>query len=241
MVSKKQKEETAKVNILWKIPMFNFLDQEALDALLALTETETYGKGEYIFMECDASRKLYIVTRGEVKMLKQTESGREMIIELAYPGDIFGEEAVFDGKPYPLTAQCLEDCEVLSIKRSDFFDFLRDNPDLALEFITEFASRLRLAQDSIRALAAERVEWRVGRVLNLLSARVGQKGPDGVSINLPITRQDIADMAGTTVETTIRVISHLKKLGICDTVKGKIVIIDPDQLGNMVREGCVQP
>ena len=221
--------------------MFNFLDEAALDALLAMTETETFSKGEYIFMECDASRKLYIVTRGEVKQLKQTESGREMIIELAHPGDIFGEEAVFDGKPYPMTAQCLEDCEVLSINRSDFFDFLRVNPDLALEFITEFAQRLRLAQDTIRALAAERVEWRVGRVLNMLAQRAGEKGPDGVSINLPITRQDIADMAGTTVETTIRVISHLKKLGICDTVKGKIVITDPEGLGNMVREGCVQP
>jgi CRP/FNR family transcriptional regulator, nitrogen oxide reductase regulator len=237
----KKKEDESKVNILWRIPMFNFLDQEALDKLLAMTESETFAKGEYIFMECDASRKLYIVTRGEVKQLKQTESGREMIIELAHPGDIFGEEAVFDGKPYPLTAQCLEDCEVLSINRSDFFDFLRANPDLALEFITEFAQRLRLAQDTIRALAAERVEWRVGRVLNMLAARSGEKGPDGVSINLPITRQDIADMAGTTVETTIRVISHLKKLGICDTVKGKIVITDPEQLGNMVREGCTQP
>jgi len=230
----------AKVNLLWKIPMFSFMDREALDRLYALAEPRSFGKGEYIFMECDPPRELYIVTRGEVKMLKQTESGREMIVELAYPGDIFGEEAVFDGKPYPLTAQCLEDCELLVVSRSDFFDFLRENPDLALEFITEFARRLRLAQDTIRALAAERVEWRVGRVLNLLAARVGQKGPDGVSINLPITRQDIADMAGTTVETTIRVISHLKKLGICDTSKGKIVITDPEQLGNMVREGCVQ-
>ncbi len=60
-------------------------------------------------------RELYIVTKGEVKLLKQTEGGQEMIVELAYPGDIFGEEAVFDGKPYPLTAQCLEDCELLSI------------------------------------------------------------------------------------------------------------------------------
>ncbi len=233
-------KDDLKLNILWKVPMFSFLEKEALDRLYSLTEPRSFDKGEYVFMECDPPRELFIVNSGEVKLLKQTEGGQEMIVELAYPGDIFGEEAVFDGKPYPLTAQCLEDCELLAISRSKFLEFLRENPDLSLEFITEFARRLRIAQDTIRALAAERVEWRVGRVLNMLASRVGEKGPDGISIKLPITRQDIADMAGTTVETAIRVISHLKKMGICDTVKGKIVITDPEQLGNMVREGCIQ-
>jgi len=235
------RDDEVRLNVLWKIPMFSFLEKEALDRLYSLTEPRSLSKGEYVFMECEPPKEVFIVTRGEVKLLKQTEGGQEMIVELAYPGDIFGEEAVLDGKPYPLTAQCLEDCELLAIPRGKFLGFLRENPDLALEFIAEFARRLRLAQDTIRALAAERVEWRVGRVLNMLASRVGERGPDGISINLPITRQDIADMAGTTVETTIRVISHLKKLGICDTVKGKIVITDPEQLGNMVREGCVQP
>ncbi len=229
---------SSKVNILWKNPLFEYLEADQLDRLYSLCATESYPKGEYIFLECDPPRKLYVVVRGEVKLLEQTDDGREMIVEMAYPGDIFGEEAIFDGQPYPLTAQALDDVEVLSITRADFFSFLRDNPDLALEIITELGARLREAQNTIRALAMERVEWRIARVLLMLSRKAGTVSADGVSIDLPLTRQDIADMAATTVETTIRVLSNFKKLGLVDTEKGKIVLRDKKRLDEMVSEGC---
>lgn len=229
-----------RVNIFWKIPMFEFLEAEELDRLYSLCTTERFAKGEYIFMECDPPRNLYVLVRGEVKLLKQTDDGREMIVEMVYPGEIFGEEAVFDGQPYPMTAQALEDVELLSISRADFFSFLRDNPDLALEIINELGQRLRQAQNTIRALAMERVEWRVARVLLMLARKAGVKGKEGVSIDLPLTRQDIADMAATTVETTIRVLSNFKKLGLVDTEKGKIILRDRKRLEEMVTEGCAQ-
>lgn len=229
-----------KVNIFWKIPMFEFLEAEELDRLYSLCSRERFAKGDYIFLECDQPRSLYVLVKGEVKLLKQAEDGREMIVEMVYPGEIFGEEAVFDGQPYPLTAQALEDVEVLSISRADFFSFLRDNPDLALEIITELGSRLRQAQNTIRALAMERVEWRIARVLLMLARKAGVAGKEGVSIELPLTRQDIADMAATTVETTIRVLSNLKKLGLVETGKGKIILRDRARLEEMVREGCAQ-
>jgi len=229
-----------KVNIFWKIPMFEFLEAEELDRLYSLCSRERFTKGDYIFLECDQPRSLYILVKGEVKLLKQADDGREMIVEMIYPGEIFGEEAIFDGQPYPLTAQALEDVEVLSISRADFFSFLRDNPDLALEIITELGSRLRQAQNTIRALAMERVEWRIARVLLMLARKAGVTGKGGVSIELPLTRQDIADMAATTVETTIRVLSNLKKLGLVETEKGKIILRDRAKLEEMVSEGCAQ-
>jgi len=235
-----EKGDASKVNIFWKIPMFEFLEAEELDRLYSLCNTERFAKGDYIFLECDQPRNLYVVVKGEVKLLKQTEDGRETIVEMAYPGEIFGEEAVFDGQPYPMTAQALEDVELLSISRGDFFSFLRDNPDLALEIITELGTRLREAQNTIRALAMERVEWRIARVLLMLSRKAGVKEADGVSIDLPLTRQDIADMAATTVETTIRVLSNLKKLGLVETEKGKIILRDRAKLEEMVSEGCAQ-
>ena len=233
-----KKDDTSKVNIFWKIPMFEYLDAEELDRLYSLSTIEKYSKGDYIFLECDAPRNLYVVEKGEVKLLKQTEDGRETIVEMAYPGEIFGEEAIFDGQPYPLTSQALQDVELLSITRSDFFAFLRDNPDLALEIITELGERLREAQNTIRALAMERVEWRIARVLLMLSRKAGVTEEDGVSINLPLTRQDIADMAATTVETTIRVLSNFKKMGLVETEKGKIILLDKKHLEEMVSEGC---
>ncbi|MBC7229792.1 MAG: Crp/Fnr family transcriptional regulator [Actinobacteria bacterium] len=236
-----EKGDASRVNIFWKIPMFEFLEAEELDRLYSLCTTERFAKGEYIFLECDQPRNLYVVVKGEVKLLKQTDDGRETIVEMAYPGEIFGEEAVFDGQPYPMTAQALDDVELLSISRGDFFSFLRDNPDLALEIITELGARLREAQNTIRALAMERVEWRIARVLLMLSRKAGVKEADGVSIDLPLTRQDIADMAATTVETTIRVLSNFKKMGLVDTEKGKIILRDRKHLEEMVSEGCRQP
>ncbi len=236
-----EKGDSSRVNIFWKIPMFEFLEAEELDRLYSLCSTERFAKGDYIFLECDQPRNLYVVVKGEVKLLKQTEDGRETIVEMAYPGEIFGEEAVFDGQPYPMTAQALDDVELLSISRSDFFSFLRDNPDLALEIITELGARLREAQNTIRALAMERVEWRIARVLLMLSRKAGVMEEDGVSIDLPLTRQDIADMAATTVETTIRVLSNFKKMGLVDTEKGKIILRDRKHLEEMVSEGCRQP
>lgn len=236
-----KKDDASKVNIFWKIPMFEYLEAEELDRLYSLCSAERFSKGDYIFLECDQPRNLYTVVNGEVKLLKQTEDGREMIVEMAYPGEIFGEEAIFDGQPYPMTAQALSDAELLSISRTDFFTFLRDNPDLALEIITELGTRLREAQNTIRALAMERVEWRIARVLLILSRKAGTVEADGVSIDLPLTRQDIADMAATTVETTIRVLSNFKKMGLVDTEKNKIVIRNKSALEDMVSEGCQQP
>jgi CRP/FNR family transcriptional regulator len=236
-----KKGDSSRVNIFWKIPMFEFLETEELDRLYSLCSTGRFSKGDYIFLECDQPRFLYVVVKGEVKLLKQTEDGREMIVEMAYPGEIFGEEAVFDGQPYPMTAQALADVELLTVTRTDFFAFLRDNPDLALEIITELGARLREAQNTIRALAMERVEWRIARILLILSRKAGVTQADGVSIDLPLTRQDIADMAATTVETTIRVLSNFKKMGLVETEKGKIILRDKKQLEDMVSEGCSQP
>ncbi|OFW56291.1 MAG: hypothetical protein A2V52_05035 [Actinobacteria bacterium RBG_19FT_COMBO_54_7] len=232
--------EAAEANIFSKIPMFEFLEVGELQRLRSLCDVAKCAKGDYIFLECDSPHNLYIVSSGEVKLLKQTEDGRETIVEMAYEGEIFGEEAIFDGQPYPMTAQALSEVELLSISRSDFFSFLRDNPDLALEIITELAARLREAQNTIRALAMERVEWRIARILLMLSRKAGVVQEDGVSIDLALTRQDIADMAATTVETTIRVLSNFKKLGLVDTEKGKIILRDKNQLDNMVSEGCRQ-
>ena len=86
----------------------------------------------------------------------------------------------------------------------------------------------------------ERVEWRIARVLLMLSRKAGIKEADGVSIDLALTRQDIADMAATTVETTIRVLSNFKKMGLVETEKGKIILLDKKHLEEMVSEGCTK-
>ncbi len=141
---------------------------------------------------------------------------------------MFGEVAVFENKPYPASAQTVAETKVAGIRREDFLSFLANHPQVALRIINVLAGRLRDAQGRLRDLAGERVEQRLASVLLMLSAKL--------SLTLPFTRQEIADMTGTTIETAIRVMSRLKSRGIIRSVRGKVIILDEEKL-RLLSEG----
>ncbi|MBA7661103.1 CRP-like cAMP-activated global transcriptional regulator [subsurface metagenome] len=163
-----------------------------------------------------------------MKVVKHSSSGREFIIAFFGPGEMFGEVAVFENKPYPASAQAIAETRVLGIKREAFLSFLADRPQVALRIISVLGGRLRDAQSRLRGLASERVEQRITQILLMLSARLGS--------TLPFTRQEIADMAGTTTETAIRVMSRLRQGKIIRSVRGKIIILDETKL-RLLSEG----
>ena len=144
---------------------------------------------------------------------------------------MFGEVAVLENKPYPASAQAVDETRVLGIRRQDLTSFLAHRPEVALRIIGILGGRLRDAQGRLGDLAGERVEQRIARTLLMLSSKLGS--------TLPFTRQDIADMAGTTTETAIRVTSHLKDRGIVRSARGKIVIVDEVKL-RLLAEGPPQ-
>ena len=149
-------------------------------------------------------------------------SGKEFVIAYFGPGEMFAEVAVFEGKAYPAGAQALTDSTLVAINRDDFTAFLANNPGVALKIINLLGGRLRDALNRLRDLAGERVEQRIAGILLMLSARLGPE--------LPFTRQEIADMSGTTTETAIRVITRLKKAGLIRSVRGRITITDEQSL-----------
>jgi CRP/FNR family transcriptional regulator len=149
---------------------------------------------------------------------------------------MFGEMAVFDGVPYSASAQAMEDVAVVSISRPDFFRLLERYPGVSLALISELSRRLRSASDLVHSLAVERVERRIARMLLKLAASTAQRNTNGLVIDLPLTRQDIADMTGTTVETAIRVMSRFRKEGLITTVRGRVTILDPEGLRDVAEE-----
>ncbi|GAF72743.1 unnamed protein product, partial [marine sediment metagenome] len=144
------------------------------------------------------------------------------------PYEMFGEVAVFENKPYPASAQAVAETKVVGIRREDLLSFLANRPQVALKIINVLGGRLRDAQSRLRDLAGERVEQRLASVLLMLSAKLG--------LTLPFTRQEIADMTGTTTETAIRVMSHLKDRGIIRSVRGKVIILNEEKL-RLLSEG----
>jgi len=207
-----------KVRILQGALIFSGLSEDELSELSGVTLERSFHTGEFVFWDGDDPDCFYIIAEGKIKVLKHASSGKEFIIAFFGPGEMFGEVAVFENKPYPASAQAAAETRVLGIRRDDFLSFLRDRPEVALRIIYILGGRLRDAQSRLRDIAGERVEQRIASVLLMLSSKLGP--------GLPFTRQEIADMSGTTTETAIRVMSRLKDGGIIRSVRGKTVIVD---------------
>jgi CRP-like cAMP-binding protein len=217
-----------KAQILKRAYIFSSLTDEELNELAKLTIERNFASSEFIFWEGDPVDWFYVLIDGQVKVLKHSTQGKEFIIAFFGPGEMFGEVAVFENKPYPASAQASAKTRVLGIRREDFLSFLASRPKTALMIISILGGRLREAQNRLRNLASEHVEQRLASTLLMLSLKLGT--------TLPFTRQELADMTGTTTETTIRVMSRLKESGIIRSVRGKITIIDKDKL-KLLSEG----
>ncbi|HEY52734.1 MAG TPA: Crp/Fnr family transcriptional regulator, partial [Caldilineae bacterium] len=170
---------------------------------------------------------------GRVKLVRHTDHGRDVVMEVLGPGQLLGEMAVLDGRPYSTTAQTLEEVAVVAIPRQDFFAMLERYPKVSMGVISELSRRLRLASELVRSLAVDRVEQRIARTIMRLADIAASTYPgqeDAILIDLPLTRQDIAEMTGTTVETAIRVMSRFRKQGMISSVRGRILVTDQSAL-----------
>jgi CRP-like cAMP-binding protein len=221
-------KHSGKTQILRKSSIFSSLNDDELTELAGLAIERSFMSNEFIFWDGDTPEWLYIVAEGKVKILKHSSLGKEFIIAFFGPGEMFGEVAVFENKPYPASAQAVAETKVVGIKRDKFLSFLANRPQVALRIISVLAGRLRDAQGRLRDFAGERVEQRLASVLLMLSTKLG--------LTLPFTRQEVAEMAGTTTETAIRVMSHLKDRGIIHAVRGEVIILDEDKL-RLLSEG----
>ncbi len=208
--------------------IFSGLNEGDLEALSKLAVSHVFKAGEYLFWEGDAPARFYVVASGRVKVLKHSSLGKEFVVAFFGPGEVFGEVAVFEERPYPASAQAMSDAEVLGIERDRFLAFLSGHPEVSLRIINMLGGRLRDAQSRLNALAGERAEQRVARTLLMLSLKLGQ--------SLPFTRQEIADMSGTTIETAIRVMSRMKSGGMIRSRRGRTDILDETKL-RLLSEG----
>jgi CRP-like cAMP-binding protein len=208
--------------------IFSGLEDDEIAELAHLCIEKHLAAGEFAFWEDDPPEWFYLLAEGKIKVVKHSSTGKDFIIAFFEPGEIFGEVAVFENRAYPASAQAVVDSIALGIRREDFLKFLSRRPEVALRIINVLGERLRMASSRLRDLAGERVEQRLARTLLMLSSKLGP--------SLPITRQDMADMAGTTTETAIRFLSSLNARKITRSVRGKIVILDELKL-KLLSEG----
>jgi CRP-like cAMP-binding protein len=225
-----------RIELLKKNPIFSILPAKEITAVALLFKAQKFDKGALIFQEGTPAQWLYLVQDGKVRILKDSASGKELVIELIFPSQMFGGIGVFEGTTYPATAQAMEPTETLQLSRCDFFKLIEQYPGLAKQAITYFGQRLKDAHELMRIIAIERIETRIAAILLKLMEQELRERPqpatpnDGIKLTVILTRADIAEMVGTTVETAIRVMSKFTKSGWIKTTHGKISILKPEKL-----------
>ena len=217
-------------------PVFAGVPAREMAALAAVAREETYRARDYVFTEGDQADWFCLVRSGRVKILRASRGGKEVVLELLGPGEPFGGVAVIERRPYPASAQAIETSVVLKIPREPIVALTERYPGVIREMALMIGRRLRAAHDSVRALAADPVEARLAAALLRLAERDGERGPRGITLPYHLTRQSLADMTGTTVETTIRIVSRWQKDRLVHDEGGRLLLADPEAL-RAVAEG----
>lgn len=236
MSPNKSKNETAQetkpsiVQVLETCSLLNALsDDERLElaqkSFLAYAE-----RGEAIWLAGSPSHFVAIVGSGFVKMTRTTPHGSEVAMELLGPGQCFGLFAALEGRSYPLSAIAVTNTWYAKIRTRAIIEVYNKSSAFKDQAVRSLGPRLRRAHDMMARMSSGKVDQRIAAVLLILMDSYGDKSSGGVRIKVPLTRQDIAEMAGTTVETTIRVMSKWQKAGLVATDHQVITINDPAAL-----------
>jgi CRP/FNR family transcriptional regulator, nitrogen oxide reductase regulator len=218
------------INDLEKTSLFSGLNLSELEAALYAGTIRGIETGGFYFQEGDPADRLYILFRGKIKLTQVTPEGQQVILRYISPGEEFGVIAVLSEIDFPVSAEAVEDSASITWDSNTLRKLIQKTPMMALNAIQILAGRVREFQDRIRELATERVERRLARTLLRLVRQAGQKVPGGVLIDLPLSRQDLAEMTGTTLYTASRLLSQWETRGIIRSGRERITIIQPHNL-----------
>jgi CRP-like cAMP-binding protein len=213
--------------------VFTGLPAREIEGLAAAAVEEAHPARAYIFMEGDPAGWFYLVRSGHVKIVRHSKTGKDVVLELLGAGEVFGGVAVIEKRPYPAAAQATEPTVVLKIPAEPVIALAERHPAFVKEMALMIGRRLRSAHDSVTSLAVDPVETRLAAALIRLAEREGARGREGVTLPFHLTRQSLADMTGTTVETTIRIFSRWLKNGLLADDGGRLVLTDRERLSRL--------
>lgn len=196
---------------------FEKLSDADLSLLFPLVQCRQVEKETPLFNEGDPANGVHFVLNGLVKVIRTSEDGREHILRLVQPGETFAEAVLFTGRPYPASAIAATDCEIAFLPTTALETAVKASPELAVRLIQTLADRLYLVQEKVKLLALDNVTERTVAILLALAREQNLPENNGI-IELPwkLTRQELANLVGTTRETLTRTLSLMKKEGLVD-------------------------
>ena len=223
-------------DFLKRLDPFSRLPENDLKNLADSCRFAAVESGDYLSYEGDIDASAFIVTSGRVAMIKTSASGRELIVELMSPGDLFGLITQFEKAPTTLSARAQTDTEVIWVPKSTLALVLEDYPEIYKKFVEKVAERLQRSHEVSRGLAHDRVETRIAVALKSLVPHFARSSSGENVFVVDITRQEVADLTGTTPETAIRTTKAMERDGMLDLSRpGVIRILDLKKISELAE------
>lgn len=212
--------------LLRRLPFFRRMSPELRQRVASVSHLRAHDRGELIFAEGDTAHAFMAIAAGRVKVFKATPGGKEIILEIFGAGDPLGAVAVYEGAPFMASALALEPTEILSIDHRAFTQLLEENPAFVRGLLSGLTVRLAELTRRLAELTGARVEARFARLFLKLGEQIARPERGGAFVPMPLSRQELADLTGTTIETAIRIMSRWQKDEVLLTEKDGFVIVD---------------
>lgn len=219
-----------RLKILGKLPFFDGLSSKALKEINERFVETGYQPGGRIYSAGDPAERLFVVADGKVKLLQHAAGGRNVLLDILASGEFFGNLATLGVGEYADTAQAQTSACVLSIRSEDFRAVLDLHPGLALKTLAILSERLNAANLRVLQFSSLPVEQRIVLALLKLGEKLGLEKENGLLIDVPISRDDLAEMTGTTPETASRVMSQLQSSGLVESGRQWVSLINRGRL-----------
>ena len=222
-------------DVLRQAPLFSALDDEAAAALRSSMSPVKLRRGEVLFHEGDSGDKLYIVTEGKVKLGRSSSDGRENLLAIMGPGQMFGELSLFDPGPRSATVTAVTDAAFGSLSHDDLLRWLDGRPQVARGLLSQLASRLRKSNDVVADLVFSDVPGRVAKALLDLADRFGRTADDGVHVHHDLTQEELAQLVGASRETVNKALADFASRGWLRLEARAVLLLDVERLRRRAR------
>ena len=211
---------------LARVAIFRRMSPEDRARIAAVSRIKQYERGDTVFAEGDAPDEFVTVLSGHVKVYKQTPAGKDVILEIFGPGDPLGAIAVYEGREYPASAAAMEPSLCLLVERQAFFRLLEQHPTLVRGLLSGMSIRMLELTNRLAELTGGHVDARFARMFLKLADQIGKPDRGGTFIPMALSRQELADLTGTTIETCIRIMSRWGKDDLLRTERDGFVLVD---------------
>ncbi|PSL05371.1 transcriptional regulator [Haloactinopolyspora alba] len=222
-------------DVLRSAPLFRELDDEAAAALRASMTEVHLGRGETLFREGDEGDRVYVVTDGKIKLVRTASDGRENLLALLGPGQMFGELSLFDPGPRSATVTAVTDTTLWSLSHPDLLPWLTGRPEVSRGLLLQLASRLRRSNDTLADLVFSDVPGRVAKQLLDLSTRFGVPSDEGVRVVHDLTQEELAQLVGASRETVNKALADFVARGWLRLEQRSVVMLDVERIRRRAR------